>query len=47
MSLKSILKRLKKALPVIIDHAPAIIAALKEVKAAVKPDKPRESETPA
>jgi len=47
MSLKSLFKRLKKALPVILANAPAVIAAVKEVQAAVKADKPRESETQA
>jgi hypothetical protein len=47
MSLKSLLKRLKKALPVILANAPAVITAIKEVEAAVRADKPKEAETPA
>jgi hypothetical protein len=36
MSLKSILTRVAKAAPVVVAHAPAVIAAAKEVKKALK-----------
>lgn len=39
MSMKAVLKRLAKALPIILANAPAVIAAAKEVKAAVKKGK--------
>lgn len=41
MSLKSILKKLMRAAPIIAANAPAIIAAAKEVKTAVKRPKPK------
>ncbi len=40
MTLKSILKRVAKAAPVIIANAPALIAAVKEVKKALKKSAP-------
>lgn len=40
MSIKSLLKALGKIVPVIVANAPAIIAAAKEVKQAVKKPKP-------
>jgi hypothetical protein len=39
MSLQSTLKRLAKAVPVILANLPAIVAALKDVKDAVKKPK--------
>ena len=36
MSLKSVLKGLSRAAPIIIANAPAVIAAAKEVKRALK-----------
>ncbi|HEY0044024.1 MAG TPA: hypothetical protein VGB62_05685 [Allosphingosinicella sp.] len=39
MSIESLLKGLKQALPVILANAPAVIAAVKEVKKAVKKKK--------
>jgi hypothetical protein len=39
MKLKSILKRVAKAAPMIIANAPAVIAAAKEVKKALKKPK--------
>ena len=39
MSVKSLLKRIGKALPAIIANAPAVIAAAREVKRAIKPPK--------
>ncbi len=44
MSLKSMLKRLKKALPVIIANAPAVVEAVNEVGKAVKKEKRSEPE---
>jgi hypothetical protein len=41
MSLKSILKRVVKAAPVIIANAPAVIAAAKQVKKALKKPSPK------
>jgi hypothetical protein len=43
MPIKSLLKRLAKAVPVILAHAPAVIAAAKDVKKAVKRPKPRDA----
>ena len=39
MSLQSMLKRLTKALPVVLSHLPALIVAVAEVKQAVKTEK--------
>lgn len=41
MKLKSILKRAAKAAPVILANAPAIIAAVREVKKALKQPTPK------
>ena len=40
MSLKSALKRLAKAAPVIIANAPAVIAAARDVKKALRKSRP-------
>ena len=39
MSLESMLKRLRKALPVVLANLPALIVAVSEVKQAVKKEK--------
>ena len=41
MSIKSLVKALGKIMPVIVANAPAVIAAAKEVKQAVKKPKPK------
>jgi len=41
MKLKSALKRIAKAAPVIIANAPAVIAAAKEVKEALRKPAPK------
>lgn len=43
MSLKSLLRKITKAAPIIIANAPAVIAALREAKQAMK--SPREKPT--
>lgn len=45
MSLKSLAKRLKKALPVIVDSAPAVIAAADAIRKALKKPKKAPAET--
>jgi len=47
MSLKSTLKRLAKAIPIILANAPAIVAAVKEVKDAVKKPKKAQADEAA
>ena len=41
MSILSLLSRLQKALPVIIANLPVVAEAAREVKKAIKKDKPR------
>jgi len=46
MSLGSTLRRLSKALPVILANLPAIVGAVKEVRQAVKKEKTPETPPP-
>jgi len=47
MSIKSLARRLKKALPVIVENAPAVIVAADAIRKALKKPKKKPAQEPA